>query len=218
MPPIPPTSQDPGGAQRILEAAGRLFAARGFDAVAVTEIAGEAGVSKANVFHHFGSKRELYVAALRAACEQTTELLGPGEGRDGAVQARLERFLAGHLEHVHERAGLTRLVVRELLEPGHNGAQELAEKAFGDGFERLVALIREGQAAGELRSGADPAAAALLMVGANIFFFQSRALLRHLPEVDFADDPAAYTRAVTDLLFRGLADGAASGCDGTGDG
>ena len=197
-----------GGAWRILDAAGRLFAERGYDAVAVTEIAAEAGVSKANVFHHFGSKRALYVAALRAACEQTTALLAPDEGPDEAIQPRLGRFLAGHLEHVHERAGLTRLVVRELLEPGHDGAQELAEKAFGNGFERLVSLIREGQAAGELRTEADPAAAALLMVGANIFFFQSRALLRHLPEVDFADDPAAYSRAVTDLLFHGLADGA----------
>jgi len=199
--------RDPGGAQRILDAAERLFAERGFDAVAVTEIAAQAGVSKANVFHHFGSKRELYVAAVRAACQQTTALLAPDGGPGEAVRTRLGRFLAGHLEHVHERAGLTRLVVRELLEPGHNGAQELAEKAFGDGFERLVSLIREGQASGELRSEADPAAAAL-MIGANVFFFQSRALLPHLPGVDFADDPAAYTRAVTDLLFRGLADDA----------
>lgn len=204
-----PTSEPTagGGARRILEAAGRLFAQRGFDAVSMTGVAAEAGVSKANIFHHFGSKRALYLAALRDACEQTTELLGPAEGDGETVRTRLERFLAGHLEHLHERAGLTRLVVRELLEPDDDGGKELAEEAFGQGFERLVALIREGQAAGELRRSADPTAAALMMVGANVFFFQSRSLLRHLPEVDFADDPAAYTRAVTDLLFRGLGGG-----------
>lgn len=202
------TSPEPrpaaGGARRIREVAERLFAERGYDATSVTAIAREAQVSKANVFHHFGSKRALYLAALREACEQIAELLTPAGAGETSVRGRLERFLAGHLAHVQERAGLTRLVLRELLEPDHDGARELAEQALGQGFGQLVALIQEGQQAGVLRAGIDPAVAAVVMIGANIFFFQSRPVLRHLPEVSFADDPDRYNAGVAELLFIGL--------------
>lgn len=48
--------------RRILEAATSLFGTRGFDAVAMTDVAGRAGVSHGSVFHHFGSKRDLFIA------------------------------------------------------------------------------------------------------------------------------------------------------------
>ena len=49
-------------AQTILLAARRLFAERGFDGVSINDVAAAAGVSKANVFHHFGSKPKLHLA------------------------------------------------------------------------------------------------------------------------------------------------------------
>ena len=58
----------PDAIERILEAAESLFSERGFDAVSMSDIAAAAGVCKANVFHHFTSKNELYIAVLRNAC------------------------------------------------------------------------------------------------------------------------------------------------------
>jgi TetR/AcrR family transcriptional regulator len=46
---------------------------------------------------------------------------------------------------------------------------------------------------------------AMLMVGANVFFFQSRDVLRHFPDIGFADDAAAYSRMLTDILVHGVA-------------
>ena len=57
----------------VLEAAGRLFGARGYAATTVDEIAAEAGVSRETIFKVFGAKREL----LRGWVERV--VAGPDE-------------------------------------------------------------------------------------------------------------------------------------------
>jgi len=61
------------GARAILNDAVRLFAEKGFDAISMNDIANAAGVSKANIFHHFSNKETLYLEVLRKACEVTTQ-------------------------------------------------------------------------------------------------------------------------------------------------
>ena len=57
-----------GGDRRrqIISVAQRLFAERPYAEVSTTEIAREAGVSHGLLTYHFGSKRNLYLAVLRA--------------------------------------------------------------------------------------------------------------------------------------------------------
>ena len=51
---------------RILEAAQKLFAERGFDATPVRDITNEAGCNVAAVNYHFGAKDNLYLESFRA--------------------------------------------------------------------------------------------------------------------------------------------------------
>jgi TetR/AcrR family transcriptional repressor of mexJK operon len=48
----------------LLEAAMRLFLARGFEAVSIEEIAKQAGVAKRFIYARYGDKSELFVAAI----------------------------------------------------------------------------------------------------------------------------------------------------------
>jgi AcrR family transcriptional regulator len=61
---VPKSSDDPTRL-RVLRAAGELFAARGFHATTVRDIALRARVNLASGHYHFGSKRALYLAVLR---------------------------------------------------------------------------------------------------------------------------------------------------------
>ncbi len=63
----------------IRNAALRLFADHGPDAVSVRQIAGAAGVSPALVLHHFGSKAGLRAAVDQYAAAQFDGLLGDAE-------------------------------------------------------------------------------------------------------------------------------------------
>ena len=56
--------------ESILAAAKRAFLAAGFGAVSMDTIAREAGVSKATVYAHFGSKEELFGAVIERECER----------------------------------------------------------------------------------------------------------------------------------------------------
>ncbi len=53
--------------QALVEAAVRVFSARGYAGATTAEIAREAGVSEPILYRHFRSKRELYLACVEAA-------------------------------------------------------------------------------------------------------------------------------------------------------
>jgi len=192
----------PGG-QAILDVAAGLFSDKGYDATSMSEVARSAGVSKGNVFHHFRSKRELYLEVIREACRDSSEALRQGRDLGGTVAEQLSAFLSHHLETLLRREQVSRLVVREVMESSPEGGKELAEQVFFEGFTELVEIVRGGQASGEFRCDLDPALLAHLIISTNVFFFQSRNVLRHFPFVDFVDDPQRFVRMAADLLFHG---------------
>jgi TetR/AcrR family transcriptional regulator len=75
---------------------------------------------------------------------------------------------------------------------------------FGPNFAKLVEIIRGGQARGELRAGVDPAMVAVMLIAANVYFFEARHMLRHFPDVDFAADPQHYSAKMLQLMLHGI--------------
>lgn len=64
---------------RIIKSAQQLFAAHGYAQAGIREIATHAGVAVSLVPQHFGSKAELFEAALTEAMAASTALEGPRE-------------------------------------------------------------------------------------------------------------------------------------------
>lgn len=190
--------------ERILSVAETLFAQQGFAAVSMNAIAEAAGVCKANVFHHFTSKNDLYLAVLRNACKDSNQHLDDLGSEALPWADRLAQFSQAHLQTILEHGQATRLSLRELLNDDSRQGQELAEKVYGEKFSRFVAILRAGQAAGALRKDIDPAAVATVLLGANLFFFQARAVLRHFPDVNFTQQPELYSHLLTDILLHGI--------------
>ena len=201
------TSSQTGGdaTERILAAAEKLFAESGFDAVSMNAVAELAGVSKANIFHHFSSKDALYLAAMRDACRRSSPLMDNLEGTSGTFAERLQHFARAHLAHLLENAQTSRLILREVIENDPQRCQELAEQVFGDNFARLVAIMRSGQERGELRADVDAGMVAALLIGADMFFFQMRQVSPHLPDAKhLSADPAAYSKLLVEILMHGI--------------
>lgn len=202
MPEIPETAAT--GREEILAAATDLFGEAGFDAVSIAAIARRAGTSKANVFHHFGSKEGLYLEVMRAACKVFSRVLEDVHRDDGDFDERLRTLIRRDIEVMRANPDRSHLIMREVLESGESRGRALASEVFEDQFRELVALFEEGCSAGAFRSDVPAGLAATVMIACNVFLFQSQNVLRHLPGVDFVDDPDHYATLVSRVMLDGL--------------
>lgn len=192
------------GAAAILRSATRLFADRGYDAVPLSAIAEAAGVSKGNIFHHFGSKELLYVAVIREACSHTARLLTELTTSSGSFAERVRHFALAHLRNLITHEEVSRLILREFLEGDGRRDRALVAQVLGENFSKLVGILRAGQMKGEVRQDLDADALALALVAGNVFFFQVRSLLPHLSNARFVEDPDHYSAAVVDVFLKGV--------------
>src|SRR5215210_1541000 len=63
--------------RQLLELSTELFARHSFAELSMSRIAGEAGISKALLYHYFPSKQDLFVATLQAAAEEVRRRTEP---------------------------------------------------------------------------------------------------------------------------------------------
>ncbi|MCG8465624.1 MAG: TetR/AcrR family transcriptional regulator [Xanthomonadales bacterium] len=193
----------PSAAANILAAAAELFAERGFSGCSMQDIASNAKVSKANVFHHFGSKEKLYQAVLRSTIEESGIRLSSLVQDQSTAQARTQRVTAAHLQHLLNRREETHLLLRELFEA--NPLQRDAMMPMLDNnFGHIVKLIADGQQRGEFRSDVDAANVALLLVGGNVMFFLGAKILTDYLSHYALDDANVFSNDVANVLLNGL--------------
>ncbi|MEK9523317.1 TetR/AcrR family transcriptional regulator [Streptomyces sp. adm13(2018)] len=100
----------PGARERILEAARAQFAERGYDKTSVRGIAKAAGVDAALVHHYFGTKDEVFAAAIEVSFEPATVVPAIVGGPRETIGERLARFFIGVWENPVSRAPLLAIV------------------------------------------------------------------------------------------------------------
>ncbi|MEV5411396.1 TetR/AcrR family transcriptional regulator [Thermopolyspora sp. NPDC052614] len=88
--------------EELMAVALELFSRYDADEVSIEDVAMAAGASRALVYHYFGGKQELYVAALRSAAARLEERLR-GAG-DGSPLQELTRGLTRYFDFVEEHA------------------------------------------------------------------------------------------------------------------
>lgn len=107
----------------------RFFAEHAFDAMSMDAIAGEAGVSKALLYHYFGGRRGFYVATVESVAGEVIALTAPEP--DVSFEVALRRSLGRLAVFVRGNGG----IFRALLEGGV-GADEQARAVVEEVRER----------------------------------------------------------------------------------
>jgi AcrR family transcriptional regulator len=140
---------------RVLEAAARLFAERGFESATIAAIAEEAGVSPETVYAGFRNKRTLLGELIRAAVRGGEASPVPEQAGPRAVAASLDqreqlRLFAADISLRLERVG----PLVEVLSTASRIDQELAAllaKIHDERLENLRTFVHALAANGRLR-------------------------------------------------------------------
>lgn len=151
----PPKDEADKIAVRIVDTAAELFAAQGFAATSMEQVAAACGAGKDTIYRRFPSKLALFEAVVERARELTIERLdqeiaaaSTAEDSLAGLKQVARWFLAVNLDP--QLLAFKRIFLSEALVPDLGGEASYRDDPM---MQRLTALVVTAQSAGALRSG-----------------------------------------------------------------
>ena len=163
---VPATSKGEATRAFLLRVAARVFAERGYGATTQNELIAASGLTKGAFYFYFPSKRDLALAVLEDQQGRWLSQVGERVLAQAGAAARLRTLVHAMLELIAAEPGAwsaTRLTRELAADPE---VADLVRAPMSRWVEFVAGLVRDGQAAGELRSGLDPVTVATVLVGA----------------------------------------------------
>ena len=154
----------PGKRERILDAAEKVFAERGFFAAKVADVAREAGVADGTIYLYFKNKDDLLVSLFEARMEIVNRVLSEAVAGADRPRAQLTAFVRAYLALVVEQPTAAEVLTIELRQ-STKFMREYHATGFGELLRLLAGVIAKGQACGELATTVPAAHAARMIFG-----------------------------------------------------
>lgn len=164
---------------RIIDAARRLFAERGFYGASMDQIARDIGLTKQALIHHFGSKEKLYGAVLETISQRLLmDIQVSAERSQEPVSGGFVDAVLRIYQRTRDFPDDTRLLMRELLDNRGRAAEAGTWylRPFLDGLVQLLRQQPDWQTADESRL----ATHVYQLMGAINYFAVSAVTLRNM--------------------------------------
>lgn len=191
--------------EAVLQEALKAFAHSGFEGTSIRAIAKAVGIKHQNIAHYFGSKEDLWDAALDYEIERHRELQVDygfeNDERDPREQFRSE--MRAFITMFAKRASIFQIYVREGMQNGPR-YRKLLERHISRHESNARGALERGQEAGAVRTD--------IPMDDFIYVFKGALLYRYLVPAESeyftglkVDDPAvieAHTEAITQLFLK----------------
>jgi TetR/AcrR family fatty acid metabolism transcriptional regulator len=151
--------------ERILDAAVRVLAKKGFHSTRVSEVAKAAGVADGTIYLYFKSKDELLISLFEDRVERLLAFLQADLPRSGNASDKLRRIIElqlGLLEGERDLAEVLTVILRQSTKL----MKKYAAPKFNAYLDSIARVVADGQATGELRDDVSPHLVARAMFGA----------------------------------------------------
>ncbi|MEE9420293.1 MAG: TetR/AcrR family transcriptional regulator [Desulfatiglandaceae bacterium] len=150
---------------RIIEAATKIFAKKGFYPAKISEIAKEAQVADGTIYIYFENKDDILISLfeeqMRVVLEnmvtQISELEDPAR--------KLERFALTHLQLIEQNKDMAEIIQVELRQSG-KFMKEYKNEKFTQYLDLIGDIVREGQEKGIFKKDIIPGVAKRAFFGA----------------------------------------------------
>ncbi len=181
---------------KILKVARRLFVKQGYTATSMRQVAEEAGIGKATIYHHFPDKQAIAMALLDKVGLRRDEGLQLVRG-ESDPRARIRVAMTANFDSLLESLDIMQIVRREVP----SGRAQM-QAGFMDFFQESMALltdaIRRGTREGVFRP-VDPDKAARILMTMIIGTFAMTYLGSGNPKLSQED-----AEALLDVYFQGI--------------
>lgn len=147
----------------VFEAAEAVFAARGFEASTMQDVATEAGVSLHTVYSVFEGKNELYEEIRRTRAEEFVAALGEPLARVDDPLEALEDSVRAYVDYLADHPDFLRLHLREAKAWALSATTDRADSSdpsdpsdhadSAEGVERLARVVQRGIDTGVFHDG-----------------------------------------------------------------
>ena len=190
-------------AARLVRSARRLFAARGYDQASVRAITRGARANLGAVTYHFGSKWNLYATVVDQMFAAMADRLAAAADTPGPATVRIAGLVQAMFAFFADYPEAPRIMLHALARGGP--PPEAALPHLRRNLTTITAVIRDGQAAGELRA-VDPFLATFTLLSQSIWFAVARRVIASAAgrPLDGAPAAAAVARHITDVAVRGF--------------
>lgn len=177
--------------RQLLDTAVEVFAAKGFHATSMNDVADAAGVTKPVLYQHFTSKRELYLELLDDVGTRLRELLAEATASAGGPHEQVERGFTAYFGFVAEHRSAYQLLF---------GGGARRDVDFADAVRRVEEQLASSIAE-LIAADVDPDHRRTLAFGL-VGMAESTSRLWVAEDLDV--DPKLLARQVADLAWAGL--------------
>jgi AcrR family transcriptional regulator len=192
--------------ERLLLAAGEVFAEKGFRSATVREICRRAGANVAAVNYHFGDKERLHYEVLKYLADLGERRYPPDLGleSDPSGKQRLHAFVRSFLFRIlgsGRPAWHGRLMAREIIEPTAS-FDAIIENVYRPLDDYLMRVVKE--VAGPRTSQEEILRSTRSVLGQCLFYYHSQRVVKKLAP-DFRLDEAEIERLAGHITRFSLA-------------
>lgn len=192
----------PDKRQRILDAALKVFAERGFYNAKVSEVARAAGVADGTIYLYFENKDDLLIQLFEDRMEYIIRRLSDElERSQGTPLDRIRSLIHMHVDLATHDPDLAEFITVELRQSG-KFIREYENPQFVEYLRVLRDIIEEGQRTGYIRTGLDSRLLVRAIFGAldEVLLTLTLASRSRSVDVHLSADQLA------DLLLEGMAE------------
>ncbi|MBP2367804.1 TetR/AcrR family transcriptional regulator [Pseudonocardia parietis] len=148
----------------LIEVATQVFYEKGYDGASLQDIADRLGMLKGSLYYYIQSKEDLLFDVISMVHKEGLEVVRSRASVESDPLQRLERVVAGHVEHTCRNLVAVAVFLHELSALPPERRQEVlgTEHAYQGVFRDL---IEEAQREGLVRPDVEPRLAALSVLG-----------------------------------------------------
>lgn len=127
----------------ILERTAPLFAAEGYAATSMRDLAKACGITPAALYHHFADKEQLYLEVLEYTFRRRIGRMGDALRGLTSFEDKVRRVVEVLVDAVHEDELFLPMLRRELLVRDEKRLEYLATRVFAEPFREIMRVGRD---------------------------------------------------------------------------